>query len=126
QALHELVGLLEGLGDLPGALQWARRAVAADPFDEETHHRLIRLLLAAGQVEAAREHYEQAEDRLLQELGAGLAPEIRALIREAAPVKDRPPAVRTGAGGQRRRADPGPERLPTSPVPGFGIDESSE
>src|SRR5207247_2345871 len=28
QGLHELVGLLEAQGDLPAAVQWARRAVA--------------------------------------------------------------------------------------------------
>src|SRR5438445_4936016 len=117
QALHELVGLLEERGDRPGALQWARRAVAADPLDEESHQRLIRLLLASGQVEAAREHFEQAEHRLLQELGVGLSPEVRSLIREVAPAKDRPPAVLAGARGQRRRpANPGPERLAADPV----------
>src|SRR6185503_15843536 len=110
-----------------GALQWARRAVGADPLDEENHHRLIRLLLASGQVDAAREQYEQAEHRLLQELGTGLAPEVRALIREAAPAKDRPPAARAGAHGQRRRpASPGPELLPANPVTSLGIDECIE
>src|SRR5947209_1728210 len=59
QAVQELVGLLEGQGDLPGALRWARRAVAADPLGEESHHRLIRLLLTSGQMEAARSQFEQ-------------------------------------------------------------------
>src|SRR5436190_273389 len=72
QMLHQLVGLLEEQGDISGALRWARRAVAADPLDEESHHRLIRLLLESGQIEAAREQFEQAEHRLLQELGTGL------------------------------------------------------
>jgi predicted ATPase/DNA-binding SARP family transcriptional activator len=127
QALNELVGLLEEGNNLPAAVQWARRAVAVDPLGEESHHCLIRLLLASGQVEAAREQYEQAEHRLLQELGVGLSPEVRTLIREVTPAKDRPPAVRAGARGQRgRRPSPGPELLSASPPPGCMIDESTE
>jgi DNA-binding SARP family transcriptional activator len=133
QALHELVGLLEEQGDLPGALQWARRAVTADPLEEESHQRLIRLLLESGQIEAAREQFEQAEHQLLQELGEGLAPEVRALIREAAPAKDRPSTARAGAGGKRRRpASPGREPGtraaggPAPPVTSLGIDAGSE
>src|SRR5262249_30245281 len=50
QALHRLVVLLAELGDRPRALQWARCAVAADPLREVSHHDLIRLLIAAGDI----------------------------------------------------------------------------
>src|SRR5207244_8668652 len=44
QALQQLVAALEAAGDLPGAVEWARQAVAADPLREEAHYDLMRLL----------------------------------------------------------------------------------
>jgi predicted ATPase/DNA-binding SARP family transcriptional activator len=124
QALYALVALLEQRDDLPRALQWARRAVAADPLCEESHHLLIRLLLVAGQIEAARAQYEQGQHLLLQQLGTGLSPEIHALIRDLAPSKDWPPADPAGKPRKPRRlgtqshgpqlpaAGPGPSPTP--------------
>jgi predicted ATPase/DNA-binding SARP family transcriptional activator len=125
QALHELVGLQEEMGDWPGALQWARRAVAADPLSEESHQRLIRLLLESGQVEAARAQYEQSEELLLRELGSGLPPEIREQIRDRAPGKDRPPAVSVGKRGPGRWPNPqlaGSEQPSTNPTASLAVD----
>lgn len=51
QAVHQLLVELELVGDLPGALQLAWRAVAIDPQRDETHADLIRLLAATGQLE---------------------------------------------------------------------------
>jgi DNA-binding SARP family transcriptional activator len=122
-AVHELVELLEELGDLPGALQWARRAVAADPLGEENHHSLIRLLLASGQVEAARVQFEQGEELLLRELGVGLDPDIRSLVRDLAPSKDRPAPVPGGKRGHRSEATQG-RHCPAEPEPGLGVRRS--
>jgi predicted ATPase/DNA-binding SARP family transcriptional activator len=72
-AVHELAQLLEQSGDRPEALQWARRAVAADPLCPESRQLLIQLLLANGQIEAARAQYEEAQPLLLRELGIGLS-----------------------------------------------------
>jgi DNA-binding SARP family transcriptional activator len=49
EALHQLVAALEQAGDLSGALEAARRAVAFDPLREEAHYDLMRLYAAAGQ-----------------------------------------------------------------------------
>jgi predicted ATPase/DNA-binding SARP family transcriptional activator len=73
--------LLEQAGDLPLALQWARRAVAADPLREEAHHDLIRLLAAAGQSEAAVRQYQELRRLFAQKLGDTPAPEIGEFVR---------------------------------------------
>src|SRR5436309_11411535 len=52
-ALGELTTSLEQAGDQSGAIQWARRVVAADPVREEGHRSLIRLLHATCQPAAA-------------------------------------------------------------------------
>jgi DNA-binding SARP family transcriptional activator len=120
RALHDLVALLEQWGDRPRALHWARRAVAADPLHEDSHQLLIRLLVAAGQIEAARAQYEQGQHLLQQELGTGLSPEIRTLIEGLAPSQDR---LSPGPPGKERkprgRRPPGSSReLPaTGPEP---------
>src|SRR5262249_47500000 len=69
QALGELVALLEAAGDLPRAVPWARRAVDADPLNEEAHQALIRLLQAHGRPEAALRQYRELQDPLNVELG---------------------------------------------------------
>jgi DNA-binding SARP family transcriptional activator len=90
QALDQLVGLLEQTGDLHGALQYARRAVAVDPLREETHHTMIRLLVAAGQPEAALRQYDELERLMARELDTTPASETRALLAE----------IRSGAGAK--------------------------
>lgn len=67
-ALHELVVERERAGDLPGALQWAWRAAAADALREETHTDLIRLLIATGQRATALRQCRDREQRLEPEL----------------------------------------------------------
>jgi DNA-binding SARP family transcriptional activator len=104
QALHTLIAVLEELGDRRRALQWARRAVAADPLSPESHQDLIRLLIAAGQFEAARSQFEQGQQLLEQELGVGLPFEIHAAIKELALTKDRPPPVQAGGRHAKRGA----------------------
>src|SRR5207253_8814316 len=103
QALQTLVALLDERGDRPQALQWSRRAVAADPLCAESHHALIRLLIAAGQFDAARAQYEQGEELLERELGSTLSPEIHSLVKDLPLPKDRPSSVRCGEQRRRRR-----------------------
>ena len=80
QALEQLTAFQEERGDLRAALSWARQAVTADPLREEAQHHLIRLLLAAGEREAAQRQYEQLERRLTTELGIEPAAETRLLL----------------------------------------------
>jgi predicted ATPase/DNA-binding SARP family transcriptional activator len=109
-ALEDLTASLAQAGDHHGAIQWARRAVAADPLREEAHQELIRLFQAAGQPAAALRQYHELERLLAQELGATPAPETAALVCR---VTDAPtgapslhPRVRRSA---RSRKDNGPE-----------------
>jgi predicted ATPase/DNA-binding SARP family transcriptional activator len=79
RALREVIGALEQAGDLPRALGYASRAVAADPLREEAHHELIRLHGAAGQPAAALRQYRELERLLREELGETPSPALREL-----------------------------------------------
>jgi non-specific serine/threonine protein kinase len=81
QALGLLIHRWEAEGDLLRALDYARRAVAADPLREEGQRELIRLLLATGQPESARRQYKELERLLDRELDATPDPATRALFR---------------------------------------------
>jgi predicted ATPase/DNA-binding SARP family transcriptional activator/uncharacterized protein HemY len=80
QTLGQMIQRREQAGDLSAAVEYARRAVSADPLREEAQHELIRLLAAAGQTEAAQRQYQQWERLLEQELGSTPAPETQALV----------------------------------------------
>jgi predicted ATPase/DNA-binding SARP family transcriptional activator len=139
QALRRLITLRERAGDLPDALQWARRAVAADPFREEAHHELIRLLTAAGETDAVHQQYSELE-RMLEQLGSRPAWEIRSLIDglpragrgqraggrvdSASPAADAPPAPAEASSPQTAhcRSFPG-SRLPFYLTRFFGREE---
>jgi predicted ATPase/DNA-binding SARP family transcriptional activator/class 3 adenylate cyclase len=84
QALLQLGECFSHAGEPARALEYARRAVAADPLREETHRELMRLYLAAGQPAAALKQYHQLEELLKEELGAAPALATRALAQEAA------------------------------------------
>ncbi len=83
--LHALVELAEALallGDLPGAVERARRAVAIDPLREETRVGLIRLLAAAGRRADALRQYRELDRLLKAELNLSPGTEAQALARE--------------------------------------------
>jgi predicted ATPase/DNA-binding SARP family transcriptional activator len=92
QALASLIVDLRALGDLPLALQHARRAVAADPLREEAHQALIRLLSESGQPDAARRQYEELERLLRAELDATPSAATRTLIDQRPPTIDHRPS----------------------------------
>ena len=102
QAVGQLVAALEAAGELEAALDYGRRAVAADPLREEARRDLIRLLAAAGQPEAAQRQYEEWERVLKEELGATPPPAARQLMERL-----------LGAKGQEVAA----RREPPAPVP---------
>jgi DNA-binding SARP family transcriptional activator/class 3 adenylate cyclase len=79
-ALRQLTRLLENTGDLPRALDVARRAVAADPFDEESHQDLMRLLAANGLPAAAVRQFQGLERLLREELAERPSTATRALV----------------------------------------------
>src|SRR5579862_9196866 len=87
--LRALVRLLVQCQDLNRALDWVRKAVAADPLREETNRDLMRLLVATGQPSAALQQYRELETRLKQDLDAApsgatrrMAAEIQARLQE--------------------------------------------
>lgn len=82
QALTELLSLLEQTGNLPRALCYAQRGVAADPLREGPYRELMRLYAAVDQpAEALRQYYEL--ERILQhELAVEPAAAARTLARD--------------------------------------------
>src|SRR5207247_10869265 len=69
-------------GNVPRALETARRGLALDPLDEAMHRELMRLHAAAGHPVAALRQYQVCVDALQRELGVEPAPETRALYRK--------------------------------------------
>jgi predicted ATPase/DNA-binding SARP family transcriptional activator len=123
QTHSRLSALLVQMGDLPRAIDWARRAVRADPLREESHRDLMRLLAAAGQPEAALGQFRELEGLLAAELGTTPEAESRDLARRIAESLDEPRGGRTTVAA--RVADyaapspahsPAAESLPTGTV----------
>jgi predicted ATPase len=131
QALLQLVSLLEEGGDLPGAIQTARRGVATDPLREEAHRALIRLLVATGDRVGARRQYRELERLLAEEFGGLPDPATRDLVAAlssgapAAPPRSGPPPRDIAHPAPHRDLASGTsdERLPTGTGrPGERID----
>jgi DNA-binding SARP family transcriptional activator len=102
-ALHEASGLMAGQGNLKFAIDYARRAVAADPYQEEAHAALIRLYVQTGyQVDAMRQYREL--ERRLAELSLKPARKTRELL---VPPNDLLPLAATA---------PTPAMPPVSPL----------
>lgn len=93
-----LTALTERLGDR--ALPHARRRVAIDPFNEQSHAALIRLLTSAGRQQDAIRQYEHCRSVFERELGTrpGAAVEdARRAIGKAPAVPDLKVAAPTAA-----------------------------
>ena len=89
EALRGLTLALEQLGDTEEARLTAARWVAADPYCEDAHVRLIALHARAGQSGEARTAAKKLEHLWREEFGAALSPavqsEIAALLAEEMP-----------------------------------------
>jgi DNA-binding SARP family transcriptional activator len=81
QALRQLILAFEQAGDLDRAVQYAHRAVSADPLREEAHHELIRLYAAAGHRRAALRQYGELERILARDLHTTPAPATCTLVQ---------------------------------------------
>lgn len=88
RVLEGLAAAEERAGDRKGAIDTARRLLAEEPWREETHRSLIRLLAADGQRAAALLQFEQCREALGRELGVEPQPETLALYEQlqAGPV----------------------------------------
>lgn len=84
-ALETLAGHATERGDVRGAVEWWRRAQAADPLSGRAAVGLMRALDAAGDRAGALRHAQIHEALLLQEVGSASAnPQVSALAAELA------------------------------------------
>ncbi|MBV9467258.1 MAG: AAA family ATPase, partial [Solirubrobacterales bacterium] len=94
---ERVIGLLERQallcdrrGDARSAIDFTRRQVEQDPFDEEAHRRLIARLAAGGDRAGAVRAYRSLTERLRSELGVAPAAQTRELLEQ---VRAEPPAA---------------------------------
>lgn len=81
-ALRHLVRTLAQTRDLDRAIDYARRAVSADPLREDNHRNLMRLYMAIGRPNAARQQYAELERLLSQELGIKPSASTQELVQQ--------------------------------------------
>jgi predicted ATPase/DNA-binding SARP family transcriptional activator len=117
RALLDLSLLWEQAGegaDWDQALDCARRAVSSDPLREESHARVIRLLMRSGQGAAARRQFEELSRLLREHYDSEPEPETRALLdtKATAPVK----APATATTTTRDTAATVPASAPVVPI----------
>ncbi|HSM56584.1 MAG TPA: tetratricopeptide repeat protein [Candidatus Sulfomarinibacteraceae bacterium] len=101
--LHTLARFHEGRGEARQARRYAARQVELEPWREEAHRQLMRLLARSGQRSAALLQYERCCQILDAELGVAPAPQTRRLYE------------RIRAAGSGRAGN-----LPTPPTPFIG------
>jgi len=80
QALGMLVESHERGGDQHAAIECAEQWVAVAPLDDAAWHRLLRLLVRAGQLERAKREFQRYRHLLDMELGAAPAASVAALL----------------------------------------------
>lgn len=79
EALARLANYHERRGDYARARSFARRQLQLEPWREEAHRQLMRLLVRAGQRSAAIAQYEACRRILADEFGVEPSPETAAL-----------------------------------------------
>jgi DNA-binding SARP family transcriptional activator len=104
--LQQAAETLAEQGDAARAIDYAKRAVAADPLQEEAHAALIRLYIKTGRPVDAMRQYRELERRLAEEMGLRPSPDIRALLSH----------VNGPAAALQRPATP-PQRSESAPSP---------
>ncbi|RIK40703.1 MAG: hypothetical protein DCC55_14200 [Chloroflexi bacterium] len=81
-ALHYLAAAYEAQGDLERALACAQRKLALDPYREETHRQVMRLLARSGYTSQALAQYESCRRLLRNEVGVEPDAETIALAEQ--------------------------------------------
>ncbi len=79
QAFGHLVSAYAARNDLNTALTWARRQLTLEPWLEEAHRWVMRLLARSGRRAEAVAHYETCKHVLAEELGVEPGRETQAL-----------------------------------------------
>jgi DNA-binding SARP family transcriptional activator len=80
--LEQLAASCQAAGELDGALEWSRRAIAVDPLSEDAHRGLIARLAASGDRARALVVYRALAERLRRELSVAPSPATRALVEQ--------------------------------------------
>lgn len=106
--LRELTSLCECGGDVAGALDFARQRTALDPWCEQAHQDIIRLLTQAEHPNDALRHYREFERRLREELNTFPPAATVALARQIE-------QCRAGVSGHAPGLQPVAERGPAYP-----------
>jgi DNA-binding SARP family transcriptional activator/predicted ATPase len=81
-ALHRLAGYYEQFGEYERACNYAWRQVELEPWQEEAHRQLMRLLALSGQRSTALTQYKTCRRLLNQELGIRPAEETTRLYEQ--------------------------------------------
>jgi predicted ATPase/DNA-binding SARP family transcriptional activator len=81
-ALADLADYHERRGDEERARRYAQRQIELDPWREEAHRQLMRLLACGGQRSAALEQYETCKRILARDLGVAPAMETTELYEQ--------------------------------------------
>lgn len=119
-ALQRLAAAHESDGDLRGAEACFRRQLAIEPWREESHRELIRLLSLSGQRSAALAQYEACRRVLKDELDVEPERETTYLYERIREGSYQPPAI----GRQVVIADtkrPAPPTRPATPSPQYPL-----
>jgi len=82
EALTILGQYAERRGAYAQAQEYLQRQVAMEPWREEAHRQLMRLLVASGQRTAALRQYKKCRDALLEELGVEPTSETQSLFEQ--------------------------------------------
>lgn len=109
-ALQRLAALHEQRGEYEPAQAYARRQLELEPWREEAHQQLMRLLAFDGQRSAALAQYQACRRLLAEELGVAPARETTELYER---IRDG--LLRRGTGEQRSGGAISPAPLPPSP-----------
>jgi predicted ATPase/DNA-binding SARP family transcriptional activator len=118
-ALRRLVHLHEQDGTYEDALPFAWQQVELEPWQEEGHQQVMRLLARTGRRSEALAQYERCRQTLQDELGAEPAAETTALY-EAIRSGDLAPERPVAATARRPQAQ---YHLPPQPMPFVGREE---
>jgi predicted ATPase/DNA-binding SARP family transcriptional activator len=113
-ALHNLTVAYEEQGLLDRARQTARWQIQQEPWREEAHRQLMRLLATAGQRAAAIAQYQACRQTLQDELGIDPSPETEALLTQI--MEGSLPVIAS------RKAEARPPSLPQPVGPLIGRD----
>ncbi|MCB8982169.1 MAG: AAA family ATPase [Ardenticatenaceae bacterium] len=91
EALAALITFYEQRGELTQAIHYTQRQLALEPWAEETHYQMMRLLLYKGQRSGAIAQYLTCVQTLADELGVKPSPKTTALFRLIQTANPYPP-----------------------------------